>query len=32
VRVLRDYLAWEEHPTLRRRAEAIMRRMERKLG
>ena len=31
VRVLRDYLAWEEHPTLRRRAEAIMRRMERKL-
>jgi hypothetical protein len=32
VRVLRDYLAWEEHPALRRRAEAIMRRMERKLG
>ena len=28
VRVLRDYLAWEEHPALRRRGEAIMRRME----
>jgi hypothetical protein len=28
VRVLRDYLAWEEHPALRRRAEAIVRRME----
>jgi hypothetical protein len=32
VRALRDYLAWEEHPALRRRAEAIMRRMESKLG
>ena len=32
VRVLRDYLAWEEHPALRLRAEAIMRRMERQLG
>lgn len=32
VRVLRDYLAWEEHPALRRRAEAIRRRMESKLG
>jgi hypothetical protein len=32
VRVLRDYLAWEEHPALRRRAEAIMRRMESKLA
>ena len=32
VRVLRDYLAWEEHPALRRRAESIMRRMERKLA
>jgi hypothetical protein len=32
VRVLRDYLDWEEHPALRRRAEAIMRRMESKLG
>lgn len=31
VRVLRDYLAWEEHPALRRRAESIMRRMESKL-
>ena len=28
VRVLKDYLAWEEHPALRRRAEAIRRRME----
>ena len=32
VRVLRDYLAWEEHPALRRRAESIMRRMESKLS
>ena len=32
VRVLRDYLAWEEHPALRRRGEALMRRMESKLG
>jgi hypothetical protein len=32
VRALRDYLAWEEHPALRRRAEAIMRRMESKLA
>lgn len=32
VRVLRDYLAWEEHPALRRRAESIMRRMESTLG
>jgi len=32
VRVLRDYLAWEAHPALRRRAESIMRRMESKLG
>ncbi len=32
VRVLRDYLAWEDHPALRRRAEAIMRRMESKLA
>ena len=32
VRVLRDYLAWEEHPALRRRAESVMRRMESKLG
>jgi hypothetical protein len=32
VRVLRDYLAWEAHPALRRRAESIMRRMESKLA
>jgi hypothetical protein len=32
VRLLRDYLAWEEHPALRRRAESIMRRMESKLS
>ena len=31
-RVLRDYLTWEEHPTLRRRAELIVHRMEQKLG
>ncbi|MEK6767859.1 MAG: hypothetical protein AABY85_02600 [Gemmatimonadota bacterium] len=32
VRVLRDYLAWEEHPALRRRAESIKRHMEKKLA
>ena len=32
VRLLRDYLAWEQHPILRRRAEVIVRRMEAKLG
>ena len=32
VRVLRDYLTWEEHPALRRRAESIKRRMEKKLA
>jgi hypothetical protein len=32
VRVLRDYLTWEEHSALRRRAEAILRRMEAKLS
>ncbi len=32
VRLLRDYLSWEEHPMLRRRAEGIIRRMEAKLG
>ena len=32
VRLLRDYLVWEKHPVLRRRAEAIARRMEVKLG
>ncbi|HET8650159.1 MAG TPA: hypothetical protein VFL95_08970 [Gemmatimonadales bacterium] len=28
VRLLRDYLAWETQPMLRRRADAIVRRME----
>ena len=28
IRLLRDYLAWERQPMLRRRAEAIVRRME----
>jgi hypothetical protein len=28
VRVLKDYLAWEEHPALRRRAESLVHRME----
>jgi hypothetical protein len=28
IRLLRDYLAWERQPVLRRRAEAIVRRME----
>jgi len=28
VRVLKDYLAWEDHPALRRRAESLVRRME----
>ncbi len=32
VQVLRDYLDWEEHPALRRRAESIVRRMEAKLS
>ncbi len=32
VRLLRDYLTWEEHPMLRRRAQAIVRRMEAKLA
>lgn len=32
VRLLRDYLAWERHPMLRRRAERIVRRMEGDLG
>lgn len=31
VRLLRDYLAWETHPMLRRRAGAIMRRLEAEL-
>ncbi len=32
VRLLRDYLAWEPHPVLRRRADRIVRRMEAALG
>ena len=32
VRLLRDYLEWEEHPMLQRRAKSIVRRMEAKLG
>jgi hypothetical protein len=32
VRLLHDYLAWERHPMLRRRAGRILRRMEAKLG
>ena len=28
VRLLRDYLAWERQPRLRRRAETLLRRME----
>ena len=32
VQVLRDYLAWEVHPALRRRAESIVRRMEAQLS
>ena len=32
VRLLRDYIAWERQPMLRRRAEAITRRMEAKLA
>ena len=28
VRLLRDYLAWERHPVLRRRAETILRGLE----
>lgn len=32
VRLLRDYIAWEQQPMLRRRAEAIARRMEAKLA
>ncbi len=32
VRLLRDYLSWEQHTMLRRRADGIVRRMEAKLG
>ncbi|HWA57573.1 MAG TPA: hypothetical protein VG692_09985 [Gemmatimonadales bacterium] len=32
IRLLRDYLEWERHPVLRRRAKGIVRRMEAALG
>jgi hypothetical protein len=32
VHLLRDYLEWERHPVLRRRARAIVRRMQAALG
>lgn len=32
VRLLRDYLEWERHPVLRRRATAMVRRLEAALG
>lgn len=32
VRLLRDYLDWERHPALQRRARALVRRMEAALG
>lgn len=32
VQLLRDYVAWEQRPMLRRRAGAIVRRMEAKLA
>ncbi len=32
IHLLHDYLAWETHPVLRRRAKAVVRRMEAKLG
>jgi hypothetical protein len=32
VRVLRDYLEWERHPVLLRRARALVRRLEAALG
>lgn len=31
ARLLRDYLAWESHPLLRRRAQRVLRRTERLL-
>ena len=31
ARLLRDYISWETHPLLRRRAEQLLRRMERYL-
>lgn len=32
ARLLRDFVAWERRPTLRRRAESLLRRMESQLG
>lgn len=32
IRLLRDYLAWERQPVLRRRAQAILRGLEATLG
>lgn len=32
VRLLRDYLAWERHPVLRRRAARVVRELELALG
>jgi hypothetical protein len=32
VRVLRDYVAWERHPALRRRAKRVIRSLEKALG
>lgn len=32
VRLLRDYLAWERHPVLRRRAQAVLRGLEASLA
>ena len=32
VRLLRDYVAWEQSPVLKRRAETVVRRMEASLG
>ena len=32
VRLLRDYLSWERHPVLRRRARRIVQELERSIG
>lgn len=32
ARLLRDFVAWERRPALRRRAESLLRRMESQLG
>lgn len=32
IRLLRDYVAWERHPVLRRRAERVIRSLETALG